>query len=98
MSGDLIATGQRIRALREMFGVGQRELARQIECSPAALARWEAGDRLADPYIMARLIRIFGVTLDWLFTGELGGVPLKTARALAKSYPDLCRPVPRSGS
>lgn len=72
---DLKALGQRMRAAREAEGIGLRELARRIECSPGLVSQVENGlvtPSVATLYAMATEI---GVQIDELLSGVAIGTP-----------------------
>ncbi|MER5394937.1 helix-turn-helix transcriptional regulator [Saccharopolyspora sp. NPDC002686] len=56
------ALGAALRAAREDQGLGLRQLAKQIECPPGTLSRWETGDRCPKPADIARVLTTLGVT------------------------------------
>ncbi len=72
---DLKALGQRMRAAREAEGIGLRELARRIECSPGLVSQVENGlvtPSVATLYAMTTEI---GVPIDELLSGVAMGAP-----------------------
>ncbi|MFI0468514.1 Scr1 family TA system antitoxin-like transcriptional regulator [Saccharopolyspora sp. 5N102] len=58
------ALGSALRDAREERGLGLRQLAKQIECPPGTLSRWETGDRCPKPADVARVLATLGVTGD----------------------------------
>lgn len=67
----LLAVGSRIRAERVGRGIGVRELARQLECSPSHVSQVERG--IVEPSI-SLLIGIasrLGISMESLFAGQL---------------------------
>ncbi|CAA7621116.1 helix-turn-helix domain-containing protein [Magnetospirillum sp. UT-4] len=67
--------GQRLRATREALGLTQEQLALSIGVTRTAYTNWERGDRMPDPLAVVRLADRYGVTLDWIYRGQLGGMP-----------------------
>lgn len=62
--------GPRIAALRRAAGLSQGELARQLQVSASAIGMYEQGRREPSAEILVALSRIFGVTVDYLLTGQ----------------------------
>lgn len=54
----------------------QAELARALGLRDAdRVSLWEAGENYPRPDVMYRLIKLLGVTADWLFFGDPSGLP-----------------------
>ncbi|ACO03934.1 MAG TPA: XRE family transcriptional regulator [Persephonella sp.] len=62
--------GQRIKQLRKMLGLSQREFAEKIGKSLRAVQNWEYEQRTPDESTLRLISQTFGVNLDWLKTGE----------------------------
>ena len=62
--------GIRIAILRISKGWSQAELARRIGVSASAVGMYEQGRREPSLDIVVQLARVFGVTTDYLLTGE----------------------------
>ena len=62
--------GKRICALRKGKGLKQEELAERLEVSAQAVSKWENDQTCPDISLLPRLAGIFGVTTDYLLTGE----------------------------
>ena len=63
--------GARIAALRRAAGWSQGELARKLQVSPSAVGMYEQGRREPAAAILVEMSRLFGVTVDYLLTGEV---------------------------
>lgn len=75
----------RIVALREALGYSPSGFAKFLGISPSQLSNYEHAIRMPSLPV-ARTIRLrTGVTLDWLYDGERGGLPL----TLLERLPDL---------
>ena len=61
---------QQIVNLRKRAGMSQKQLARAIEISPSAVGMYEQGRREPAIHIMIRMSNLFGVSLDYLVTGQ----------------------------
>lgn len=62
--------GTRIAALRRQANMSQAELAERLQVSPSAIGMYEQGRREPSVDTLVALSRIFGVTLDYLVTGQ----------------------------
>ncbi len=62
--------GTRIAALRRQAGMSQSQLARQLGISPSAVGMYEQGRREPAAEMLVRLAGEFGVTVDFLLTGN----------------------------
>ena len=62
--------GKRICALRKAKGLKQEELAERLDVSGQAVSKWENDQTCPDIGLLPRLARVFGVTTDYLLTGE----------------------------
>ena len=62
--------GTRIAALRRAKGWSQSELAQQLQVSPSAIGMYEQGRREPASEVLVALSRLFGVTVDYLLTGN----------------------------
>lgn len=80
--------GLRLRAAREVIGLTQEQLAKQLGIGRTALANWEGG-RLPDVRAMVRLLSDFGISLEWIYAGSLARVPYDDARALEAAAAEL---------
>ena len=62
--------GIRIALLRTEKGLSQAELAQRIGVSASAIGMYEQGRREPSLDLLVQLARTFGVTTDYLLTGE----------------------------
>jgi len=62
--------GQRIKELRKMLGLTQREFANRIGKGFRAIQEYEAGRRTPDESTLKLITKEFGVSEEWLKTGE----------------------------
>lgn len=68
-------TGKRLAAARLALHKTQAELASEIGVERNALANWEGGTRLAAVEAMLKLMATHRVTLEWIYAGQLAGMP-----------------------
>ena len=62
--------GARIAALRRAAGWNQAELAGKLRISPSAVGMYEQGRREPSAQTLVDLAKVFGVSVDYLLTGE----------------------------
>lgn len=67
----LIGIGQRVRWVREVHNVSQSELGRLYDTTQSKWSKIESGDAAPDALAMIQFCERFGVTLDFIFCGEL---------------------------
>lgn len=63
--------GARIAALRRGKGWSQAELAERLKISPSAVGMYEQGRREPALDLLVELARLFGVSVDYLLTGQV---------------------------
>ena len=71
---DAVSIGRAIAALRKKRGFTQAELARKLNVSDKAVSRWEKGLGYPEVTQFPALAALFGVTVDYLMTGERKGI------------------------
>lgn len=77
------AIGARIRRLRKHFGFSLHDFADLHAWGATRLTNWETGHRRITVEAATQLRARYGVTLDWIYLGAEGGLPVDLARALA---------------
>ncbi len=89
----LQAVGLRLTATRLALSLTQEAMARAIGVERNAYANWEGGTRLAQVPAMLRLMQRFGISLDWIYAGQLRSVPFEVAQQLVAQATALGAPV-----
>jgi len=56
--------------LRESHGMSQYELAKKLQVSQSAVAKWELGKTEPTASALASMVKFFGVTADYLLELE----------------------------
>ena len=72
--------GERITELRKSKGLSQEELAEQLGVSRQSVSKWETGTSTPDTDKAIAMSRIFGVTADFLLTGEYNNPDLASGK------------------
>lgn len=68
-----VTTGERLRTLREISGIGQKELVAEFYLSDkTVVSKYERGMRDVPAEIIVLYAEKFGVTTDWILRGETG--------------------------
>lgn len=62
--------GARIAALRRQAGMNQAQLAQLLQVSASAVGMYEQGRREPSADTLVELSRIFGVSVDYILTGQ----------------------------
>jgi transcriptional regulator with XRE-family HTH domain len=74
--------GDRLRVAREALGLEQREMARLYGIDHTKLSHWERGKHYPAPTFIARLWERHRIPADWIYLGEVSGVPHRLADSL----------------
>lgn len=77
-----IAVGGRLGQARAALGKNQAEISRVMGVSYQAWNNYESGRRPLDIVLASQLCERFGLTLDWLYRGELAGLPFEIAEEI----------------
>lgn len=78
-------TSGRLAVTRNALGLSQTELSEALNISRAALANWETCTRFPDIGAMTRMCDRFGITLDWIYRGDISGLPMSLAEKIMKA-------------
>jgi hypothetical protein len=92
--------GERLRQAREALGYSQAEFARAFSLDQGALNHWERGRHYPPPPFLLTLWERHRISADWLYFGEIGGLPARLAdgfRAGAPASPAPARAARRPG-
>ena len=65
------------------------EICRQTGILPPQWSRFATGERRISLDSALVLKRLYGASLDWIYTGDTAGLPLKLAASLNLSAPPL---------
>jgi len=87
-------TGQRIRAIRQLSGLNQGDLAAVCGAGQSQWSRWERGTRPADVEAMLRFARRAKTSLDLIYRGMPVGTHPALLRLLRLKVPHLLVPDP----
>lgn len=97
--------GQRIRKLREENDLSREQLAKSLNLSYWAIAKYEAGERTPDSKTLQCLADFFQVSVDYLLgrTDDPSGIkhdhktPLNNGSDLDKEWPEVANVLRRAG-
>ena len=62
----MIATAERIKTLRENFGLSQAELAGRLDITRSSVNAWEMGISVPSTQYIVELAQLFGVSTDFI--------------------------------
>lgn len=71
-----------LRQIIAVIGRPQVEIAARLEVSKSKLGNWLRGDNYPDPHAMWLLCYHYGVTMDWIYRGQVFGLPAVLADGL----------------
>lgn len=77
--------GARIALLRKSLGLSQQELANRLGVSASAVGMYEQGRREPPCVLICELAALFGVSTDFLLTGQMCACDEKTLCAARKT-------------
>lgn len=78
--------GARIAALRRHKGMSQEKLAQALGVSPSAVGMYEQGRREPSGAMLVTLARLFGVSTDYLLTGQVNPAEQSLIRELLQPH------------
>lgn len=68
--------GAIVMALRKKSGMTQAALAKKLSVSDKAVSKWETGLGYPEITLLPKIAEVFGVTVDYLITGERRGITI----------------------
>jgi len=81
---DYVEIGKRLKRLRRVLGLNQREMSELVDCTPPSWNAYEKGNGLIQiPQAMQISVR-YGVPLDWIYKGDPAMLPNHIASEIAK--------------
>ncbi len=83
-----VAIGQRLLLIREITGLTQAQFARRIRVTQGTCSAWESGKRPPGLKIANALCDAYGLTLDYIYRNETGGLERRLLTEIDKRlYP-----------
>lgn len=76
------AIARRIRQIRSCWQLSQSDLGVICGTGKNTVSHWEHGRQRPTVSQLAPLVARTGLTLDWIYLGNSGGLPLEAARRL----------------
>ena len=65
-----LVVASKLIKLRQAAGMTQAELGEKLSYSDKTVSKWERGESMPDVYVMSQIAQIYGVTVDWLISGQ----------------------------
>jgi len=88
--GDILRlAGQRLRAVRDLASVTQEVICEVLRVDQSTWSKWERGERMPALPAMLTFCDRFGLTLDFIFRGDLRSVHPDLAQVLRIRQPHL---------
>lgn len=75
MSQSLAAISNRLTHIREAVGLSAADLCRALKIQQNRWSQYESGERRITLDVAARLVKRYGVTLDYIYLGDESGLP-----------------------
>lgn len=72
--------GERLALVREALGLRAIDICRELNVGENTYSQWESGRSRPNLDDAIRFCRRYGVTLDWLFLGDISGVNFSLAQ------------------
>jgi transcriptional regulator with XRE-family HTH domain len=88
-SSFVAAAGARLRVTRCVLGFSQKALAEMCGSSEQRWSNWERADHLPDVVVMSRFATLFRVPLDWIYRGDVTGLPRDLLPEILRRRGDL---------
>jgi transcriptional regulator with XRE-family HTH domain len=76
------AIGKRLRAFRETTGLSQKEFAAGAGIQDTTYNQYEQGKSQPKVEYAYALCDTYGLTLDWIYSGDLSGLPYRIVKNL----------------
>lgn len=77
--------GQKLKEIRNKFGLSQEQLAEIMNVSRQAITKWESDSGLPDVSNLQELSKVFGVTVDYLLNDNNSLPALSMRKELDKN-------------
>jgi len=81
--------GERLRWVREAYGLSQAEMARLFGIDQTTWGKWETGARALSIQKMPEVVARLKISVDYLIGNTLEGVERDLAIRLAAAHPEL---------
>jgi hypothetical protein len=93
-----LETGLRLAAVQKALGMPNGvEFARYLDVQPNKLSQWKSGVNMADIVAMVRLADKTAISLDFIYRGDMSGVPQRYQAVLEMHLHDLEAPPAEGG-
>jgi transcriptional regulator with XRE-family HTH domain len=80
---------KRLLALREALGLTKAEFADAIGCDRSSYTKIEKATKPMLPPMAFRIYELYGADMNYLYLGQLGGVPVGLSKKLIKALSGL---------
>lgn len=80
--------GQRLKVVREALDLTQEKLAEALGVTRSAVNNWEKGIRMPGPAAMSRMAGRYGISLDWIYRGDMSGLRVSLAEKIGVTKAD----------
>ncbi len=77
--------GERLIIVRDILELSNNDLAKILSVSNSRVGNWVSGHRRFPVDYAIKLLRIYGISLDYLYDGKVSALPASMASAVASS-------------
>ena len=70
---------ERLRKCREQKGLSQKQVALEVGVKPPTVSQWESGTKIPSRENIAKLARLYGVTVDYLLDRSSDPSPIASS-------------------
>jgi len=85
---DPVPVGRRLRLARTALQLTQKQFGEKADLGSTTIGNYETGQRLVPPGSAVALCKAWGLTLDYIYMGEMGDMRYQLAQAI-RSMMDL---------
>ena len=86
---DPMIVAPRLTALREALGLSKAEFSDMIEIDRSSYTKIEKGEKPLLPRQAYKIYERFGVDMNYIYLGQVGGVPQRLSKALTANLSTL---------
>lgn len=89
--------GERLRRSRCEIDENMTRFAEEFGVKNNRWRMWELGEHAADEWVMVAMCDRYGLTMDWLYRGQIESLPPLLQAKLFRRYPDILEGFIRQG-
>lgn len=83
-----IEIGERLSIIRDILDLSNNDLAESLGVSSSRIGNWISGHRRLPVDYSIKLLRVYGISLDYIYDGKVNALPASIASAVASRPSD----------